>query len=509
MSLHRVFFLVFGVLLYTLLSGFGRLFDIMMSSKVPRKCTLCIEFNKLSRKVLPSSLEIHNWIVDVIGITNDQVHTAYYDTDLCCFFVKLLNPVLLDKILMKFGGEAEFRYRDSSVSTVLIYNAEVEYKNVRVFNLPPEVENCYLKEVLTSYGDVKSIRNELWSKQHRLQCFSGVRSVEMHIRKNIPSNLMICGYKARISYEGQVGTCFLCNESGHERSECPNRAVVLKNSYQQRKKLTLADLVANKQTDEAAEPSTSDRLTQEPQLSEVEFPPLPSKPEANKQAPATALQPLSNKRRRTSNSSDDNVHELEQVVLQELQQSAPVTSDTKTAAAVAVGEAVEGEKKDNTQTQVAAGSQLQLLRAELTPSPTQRDAHAQPQQVSPSDINNAESSDGKPTVECQTPNQNKQGMGSSVTTRTGSDTESESESKLIVVLTPSEEQTQKEVQERRDTGIELDPPKSPSAEMSKKSGGRKHKTQNNVKAVKKKLALQDPKDDQTDDPHSATKMDLA
>lgn len=502
---------MFGVLLYTLFSGFGRLFDITMSSKVPRKCTLCFEFDKSSRKVLPSSLEIHNWIVDVIGITTDQVHTAYYDTDVCCFFVKLLNPVLLDKILMKFGGEATFRHRDSSVSTVLIYNAEVDYKNVRVFNLPPEVENCYLKEVLTSYGDVKSIRNELWSKQHRLQCFSGVRSVEMHIRKNIPSNLMICGYKARISYEGQVGTCFLCNESGHERSECPNRAVVLKNSYQQRKKLTIADLVANKQTDEAAEPSTSDRLTQGPQLSEVEFPPLPSKPEANKQAPATALQPLTNKRRRTSNSSDDDVHELEQVVLQELQQSAPVTSDTKTAAAE-VEEAVGGEKKEHTQTQVAAGSQLQLPRAELTPSPAQRDAQSQveqPKQERPIDINNAESSDGKPTVECQTLNQNKQGMGSRVTTPTGSDTESDSESKMVAALTPSEAQRQKAVQERMDTGIELDPPKSPSAEMSQKSGGRKHKTQPNVKAVKKKLAFQDPKDDQKDDPHSATKMDLA
>lgn len=217
-----------------------------MSGLFPRKCTLCFEFDKASRKVQPSSLEVHQWIVNVIGLTSDQCHFAYYDMDEYCFYAKLYNPVLLERTLLNTGGKAEFRHRDGSVSTVSISDADVEIKTVRVFNLPPEVPHSYLKDVLSKYGDVKNIRYERWSSQHLLQCYSGIRSVQMHVKLNIPSHVAVCGYKAQVNYSGQTATCHICNESGHLRQDCPRRTFVLKTNLHQRKKLTLADLVAEK-----------------------------------------------------------------------------------------------------------------------------------------------------------------------------------------------------------------------------------------------------------------------
>lgn len=97
---------------------------------------------------------------------------------------QFLNPVLLNKIMLKHSGKAEFWHRNNTVSTVLIFNADidVEYTNVQVCNIPPEVDNGYLREVLAKFGDIRQIRNEWRSSQHRLQYYSGVRSVDMHIK---------------------------------------------------------------------------------------------------------------------------------------------------------------------------------------------------------------------------------------------------------------------------------------------------------------------------------------
>lgn len=245
-----------------------------MSERVPRKNTLQFEFSRLTRPVQPTSFEVHDWLVDVVGITSDQCHTAYYDLEQYCFFVKLMNPLMMDRILMKFPQGIEFRHSDKSVSTVYVYPADAEFKTVRVYNLPPEVENCLLKEVLSQFGQVKSIKNEMWSSKHRLQCFSGIRSVEMQIRSNIPSHVIVGGYKAQVVYTGQTATCHICNESGHMRQACPKRVTVLKPRLQQRHKLTLSDLLPADNLEQAGSVSNLSSIT-DPKLGDpTEFPPL-------------------------------------------------------------------------------------------------------------------------------------------------------------------------------------------------------------------------------------------
>jgi len=78
---------------------------------------------------------------------------------------------------------------------------------------------------MSNYGDVKKIQDEVWSQAYRFKVKSGVGIIDIGIRKHIPSHIKIEGHRALISYEGQLMTCFRCNEQGHQISECPRNRI--------------------------------------------------------------------------------------------------------------------------------------------------------------------------------------------------------------------------------------------------------------------------------------------
>lgn len=322
-----------------------------MSERVPRKNTLQFEFSRLTRSVQPTSFEIHDWLVDVVGITSDQCHTAYYDLEQYCFFVKLVNPLLMDRILMKFPQGIEFRHSDKSVSTVYVYPADAEFKTVRVYNLPPEVENCFLTEVLSQYGQVKTVKNEMWSSKHRLQCFSGIRSVEMQIRCNIPSHVIVGGYKAQVVYTGQTATCHICNESGHMRQACPKRVTVLKSTLQQRRKLTLSDLLPAANLNQEGNVSNSSSIADTNLSDPSEFPPLHPPVKSASSVRDSGTSKNSSKRPRVADDSASDDDELKPQLPQQPQLTVSL-ADTLNKQESMDEDLVQSQKSDDTSTAV-------------------------------------------------------------------------------------------------------------------------------------------------------------
>lgn len=466
-----------------------------MSQMPPRKCTLRFEFDKSTRNVQPSSLEIHEWIVHVIGITTDHVHTAYYDTELYCFFVKLLNPVFLEKILQKHGGKADYRHRDGSVSTVLISNADIEYKNVRVFNLPPEVDNCYLRDVLSKYGQVKQIRNERWSSQHLLQCYNGVRSVEMHIKVNIPSHIVVCGYKGQVIYTGQTATCYICNESGHLRQDCPRKVFVLKTSLQQRKKLTLADLMTGNQAiTDAATTSVIDmhdvtppppvNVQENTSLNNSEFPPLRRK-DVTDPAPLTSVAPVaSNKRRRTSD--EDHTGENGSRTEREIKQdTCKLVSDTTVlrpeidTSNEPAPESMENDESATSAPQIEEESSLQETESQVQ-SPQQAGPACTPATAK----HNKEASARQQSPPSRRSTENKQEQLNSVDIPAESDSD---HGRGERPKCPSPITATDVVEHQPDADVSLTPPTPPSAAEFINSGRRRRiKVHPNVDVVRKK-----------------------
>lgn len=240
-------FLVFGdsssIYGISVVTGIPQHLQNMSASK--RKNTLAFYFDKETRRIQPSRVELDDWLTEVIGISIDSVHTIQLDQDEYCVFVKFYDPVTVDKILSTVGRSAEFLHRNGAKSRVAIKRADTTYRTVRVLNLPIEIDNEKIREVLCKYGEVKEIINERWGPQYKLQCFSGVRSVDMEVKTNIPSHITVDGCKAHVIYTGQTPTCHVCNESGHFRSDCPRRVTVLKTNLTLRRKLTLNEVLSS------------------------------------------------------------------------------------------------------------------------------------------------------------------------------------------------------------------------------------------------------------------------
>jgi hypothetical protein len=86
-------------------------------------------------------------------------------------------------------------------------------RSILIANLPPEVNNGSIVNVLQKYGEVKEIKDETWSKTYRYKIYNGIRMANMSLKTHIPSYVTIAGHRVLLSYEGQPATCYGCGQT--------------------------------------------------------------------------------------------------------------------------------------------------------------------------------------------------------------------------------------------------------------------------------------------------------
>ncbi|PSN45390.1 hypothetical protein C0J52_07528 [Blattella germanica] len=59
----------------------------------------------------------------------------------------------------------DFQLSSGEIFPVFIRPLDTQFITVRILNLPPEIPNSTLQNVLSQYGTVQEIRNEKWSSQ--------------------------------------------------------------------------------------------------------------------------------------------------------------------------------------------------------------------------------------------------------------------------------------------------------------------------------------------------------
>ena len=92
---------------------------------------------------------------------------------------------------------------------------------VRVVTLPPEIPDRKLWVILTKYGMVKGISNDLLSRASGYPVSNVIRMVELGLKHNIPSRIVL-ETGIIISHEEQPLTCYGWKEAGHQY-ECPHK----------------------------------------------------------------------------------------------------------------------------------------------------------------------------------------------------------------------------------------------------------------------------------------------
>jgi hypothetical protein len=158
-------------------------------------------------------------------------------------YIKFTREDRMQDVLQGTNGLLEFRHDNGEIPQVRLEHAGMDTSKVRVAGLPPEVKVYSIKECLSKYGDIVSIRDELWAAVYRYKLYNGIRMVEIKLKRHLPSHSAIAGSDALISYEGQPQTCCRCNETGHQQIDCPRKKRLGPSSTERR--TTWADVVSN------------------------------------------------------------------------------------------------------------------------------------------------------------------------------------------------------------------------------------------------------------------------
>ena len=90
---------------------------------------------------------------------------------------------------------------------------------VYVQDLPAEVPECFVKDVLCLYETVLGVSAMEHSGYPGLM--NGTRLVIVTLEKDVPSSLRICGFNIRVWYRGQPQACAICHSYRHRVKECP------------------------------------------------------------------------------------------------------------------------------------------------------------------------------------------------------------------------------------------------------------------------------------------------
>lgn len=92
--------------------------------------------------------------------------------------------------------------------------------NVKVRDLPPQWNNDIVTNILKPYGQVLSIKDEVWDLGMVKGVKNGTRTARMVIQKPIPSYLRVMNELAFISYPNQQHTCKSCHQPIHPSKKC-------------------------------------------------------------------------------------------------------------------------------------------------------------------------------------------------------------------------------------------------------------------------------------------------
>lgn len=187
-----------------------------------RKNTLKILFTTGAK--VPSYLEVLKFMSTGVKIPATDVHSVYKDENDQKFYIKFMDESSYNRFCNSVEDQYWFRFDDGSRSPVQLELASRQFKYIRLFNLPPETEDKEIAMALSKFGKIRQHVREKYPQDLGYHVFSGIRGVYMEVEKEIPANMYVAHFRARVYYEGLKNRCFFCKAEGHMKVECPKLA---------------------------------------------------------------------------------------------------------------------------------------------------------------------------------------------------------------------------------------------------------------------------------------------
>ncbi|XP_055601406.1 uncharacterized protein LOC129750180 isoform X1 [Uranotaenia lowii] len=191
-----------------------------MSEPKIRIHTLRFSFGKDAAE--PTEAEMFQFCEDRCFKPED-LYSVHKERESRSILVKFNNELLLNSYVCNLRPVHTFSYVNGTTTEVAMTEAGVNLRYVRIFNLPPELEDSEICNALAPFGTIRSQVREKYHRSTGYPVFSTVRGVYMEISKEIPSKLRFGDFQARLYHDGMVNKCFLCQSNEHFKVNCPRR----------------------------------------------------------------------------------------------------------------------------------------------------------------------------------------------------------------------------------------------------------------------------------------------
>lgn len=176
----------------------------------------------------PADADIFAFMRDKMKLRPDELLSMYKDKMTMSVIIKFRTEEDMLKALGRLPGTMDFvidKYRSCKV-TLSAANSVVRY--VRLFNLPPEIEDKEIWAVMSKYGNIQRMVRETYGAETGYPIWTSVRGlyVELKEGEEIPASVSIRNIRARVYYEGLVNKCYQCGSTEHIKVDCPKRRSV-------------------------------------------------------------------------------------------------------------------------------------------------------------------------------------------------------------------------------------------------------------------------------------------
>lgn len=174
----------------------------------------------------PTDHEIFHFMKVKMSLSPATLLSMYKDPKENCVFIKFKTEEQLKAALLRLPSAMDFDYSKYESTRVTFSAASTVFRYVRIFNLPPEIDDREISSVLSKYGVIQRMVREKYGAETGFPIWTSVRGVHMEIKSDIPASIHVRNFQARVFYEGLQNKCFLCGSMEHRKANCPKRVSI-------------------------------------------------------------------------------------------------------------------------------------------------------------------------------------------------------------------------------------------------------------------------------------------